>query len=50
MKKSAKTFIVILGAIVFFASLNSAQSLRDRRDQPEKLFDIAGVKSGMSVG
>lgn len=50
MKKSVKTIAFVLGSIVFFASLNSAQSRRDRRDQPEKLLDIARVKSGMSIG
>lgn len=50
MKKSAKTFVVVFGIIAFFASLNSGQSRRDKRDQPEKLLDIAGVKSGMSIG
>ena len=31
-------------------SVSLAQSRRDKRDQPEKLLDIAGVKPGMSVG
>ena len=50
MKKLTKTFILFLGIIVFFASFSLAQSRRDRRDQPEKLLDIAGVKPEMSVG
>jgi ubiquinone/menaquinone biosynthesis C-methylase UbiE len=50
MKKLTKIFILFLGIIVFFASFSLAQSRRDRRDQPEKLLDIAGVKPGMSVG
>jgi len=50
MKKLTKTFILFLGIIVFFASFSLAQSRRDRRDQPEKLLDIARVKPEMSVG
>jgi ubiquinone/menaquinone biosynthesis C-methylase UbiE len=50
MKKLTKTFILFLGIIVFFASFSLAQSRRDKRDQPEKLLDIAGVKPEMSVG
>ncbi|MEJ2628734.1 MAG: methyltransferase domain-containing protein, partial [bacterium] len=34
----------------FITQFSSAQSWRDRRDQPEKLMDIAGVKPGMSIG
>ena len=50
MKTSTKTFIFVLATIIFVASLSLAQSRRDRRDQPDKLMDIAGVKPGMSIG
>jgi len=50
MKKSTIVFIVIFGTILFLAPLGSSQSRRDKRDQPEKLMDIAGVKQGMSIG
>lgn len=50
MKKSTIVFIVVFGAILFLAPIGSAQSRRDKRDQPEKLMDIAGVKPGMSIG
>lgn len=50
MNKSTKVFIVILGAMIFLTLLSSAQSRRDKRDQPEKLMDIAGVKPGMFIG
>lgn len=50
MKKSTTVFIAIFGAILFFALIGSAQSRRDKHDQPEKLMDIAGVKPGMSIG
>jgi ubiquinone/menaquinone biosynthesis C-methylase UbiE len=49
-KASTIVFIVIFGAILCFAFIGSAQSRRDKRDQPEKLMDIAGVKPGMSIG
>ena len=50
MKKSTTVFIVIFGTILCLALIASAQSRRDKRDQPEKLMDIAGVKPGMSIG
>ena len=50
MKKIPTLFIVIFGAIILFALIGSAQSRRDKRDQPEKLMEIAGVKPGMSIG
>ncbi len=49
-KASIIVFIVIFGAILCLAFIGSAQSRRDKRDQPEKLMDIAGVKPGMSIG
>jgi ubiquinone/menaquinone biosynthesis C-methylase UbiE len=50
MKKSTIVFIVIFGTTLFLAPLGSSQSRRDKRDQPEKLMDIAVVKPGMSIG
>ena len=50
MKKSTTVFIVIFCTILFLALVGSSQSRRDKRDQPEKLMDIAGVKPGMSIG
>jgi ubiquinone/menaquinone biosynthesis C-methylase UbiE len=50
MKKLRTAFFVIFGAILCLALIGSAQSRRDKRDQPEKLMDIAGVKQGMSIG
>jgi ubiquinone/menaquinone biosynthesis C-methylase UbiE len=50
MKKSTTVFIVIFCAILFFALIGSSHSRRDKRDQPERLMDIAGVKPGMSIG
>lgn len=50
MKKLRTVFIIIFGAIFFLALLGSAQSRRDKRDQPDKLMDIAGVRPGMSIG
>jgi ubiquinone/menaquinone biosynthesis C-methylase UbiE len=50
MKKSRTAYFVIIGAILCLALIGSAQSRRDKRDQPEKLMDIAGVKLGMSIG
>lgn len=41
--------IVIFTAGLFSFSI-SAQVSREQRDQPEKLLDIAAVKSGMTVG
>lgn len=49
MKKIDKIFIIILGAIISFTLISSAQSRRDKRDQPEKLIDIASVKPGMPI-
>jgi ubiquinone/menaquinone biosynthesis C-methylase UbiE len=49
-KTSILVFFVIFCSILFFALIGSAQSRRDKRDQPEKLMDIAGVKPGMSIG
>ena len=50
MKKLTTPFILFLGIIVFFSSFSLPQSRRDKRDQPEKLLNIAGIKPGMSVG
>ena len=50
MRKINKVFIIIVGAIISFTIISSAQSRRDKRDQPEKLIDIASVKPGMSIG
>lgn len=50
MKRIDKIFIIILGTIISFTLISSAQSRRDKRDQPEKLIDIASVKPGMSIG
>jgi ubiquinone/menaquinone biosynthesis C-methylase UbiE len=50
MKKSRSAYFVIIGAILCLTLTGSAQSRRDKRDQPEKLMDIAGVKPGMSIG
>ncbi|MBN1273047.1 MAG: methyltransferase domain-containing protein [Candidatus Aminicenantes bacterium] len=50
MKKLTKTFALFLGIIVLFVSFSVSQSRRDRRDQPEKLLEYAGVKPGMTIG
>ena len=50
MGKSTKAIIVVFGVLFLFVSLSLAQSRRDKRDQPEKLLDIAGVKPGMTIG
>lgn len=50
MKKSRSAYFVIIGAILCLTLTGSAQSRRDKRDQPEKLMDIAGVKPGMFIG
>ena len=49
-RTSINDFIVIFGAILCLALFGFSQSRRDKRDQPEKLMDIAGVKPGMSIG
>jgi ubiquinone/menaquinone biosynthesis C-methylase UbiE len=49
-KTSTTVFIAIFSAILCLTLIGSAQSRRDKRDQPEKLMDIAGVKPGMSIG
>ncbi len=43
---------VLIGALTagLFSLSVSAQDSREQREQPEKLLDIAGVKSGMIVG
>jgi ubiquinone/menaquinone biosynthesis C-methylase UbiE len=50
MKKLSSVFFVIFGAILFMVLIGLAQGRRDKRDQPEKLMEIAGVKPGMSIG
>ena len=50
MKKAARYFTHLVCITIVISLSCTAQSYRDRRDQPEKLMDIAGVKSGMIVG
>ena len=50
MKDAAKFFVILLCMMVLAAPLCSDQSRRVRRQQPEKLLDIAGIKPGMIVG
>jgi len=50
MKKSVCIAVILLGMILLFIYPASSQSRRDKRDQPEKLLDSAGIKPGMSVG
>ena len=50
MKTINKILIIVVFVLIFFAHFSSAQSRRDKRDQPEKLIDVAGVKPGMSIG
>lgn len=50
MKKTAKFFLIGLCVLALLSPLSYSQSRREKQDQPEKLMDIAGVKSGMTIG
>ena len=50
MKQMNKVFFIVFCMILSFTQICLAQYHRDKRDQPEKLLDIAGVKPGMFIG
>jgi len=50
MKVNNKILIIVVAVLITFAHFSAAQSRRDKRDQPEKLIDVAEVKPGMSIG
>jgi ubiquinone/menaquinone biosynthesis C-methylase UbiE len=50
MRKIIHFIAILIFTTGLFSFSNSAQNSREQRDQPEKLLDIAGVKSGMIVG
>ena len=50
MKRTARIIPILLSLTILFPLFCTAQTYRERRDQPEKLMDIVGVKPGMVVG
>ncbi|MFC2158601.1 class I SAM-dependent methyltransferase [Acidobacteriota bacterium] len=50
MKKVTRFFTLLIILTITFSMMCTAQGYRERRDQPEKLMDIVGVKPGMIVG